>query len=120
MQELNLCQYCIQNLPKIPAGDTVLADRGFYYDTPSYPNVTAQVTPHFLTGWDQFESKEISCDLVTCRLRWSSEAVFSRVTDHSGLTDVIPYSYFSIVGAMIEWGHAHANLMQLLNKPNNY
>ena len=107
-------------LAKIPAGGTVLADRGFYYDAPSYPNVNAQVTPHFLTGRDQFESKEISCDLVTCRLRWSSEAVFSRVTDHSALTDVIPYSYFSIMGAMIEWGHAHANLMQPFNKPKNY
>ena len=107
-------------LAKIPVGSTVLADRGFYFDAPSYPNVNAQVTPHFLTGREQFESSEIICDLVTCRLRWSSEAVFSRVTDHNALTDVIPYSYFSIMGAMIEWGHAHANLMQPFNKPPNY
>lgn len=107
-------------LAKLPIGSTVLADRGFYYDAPSYPNVNAQVTPHFLTGRDQFESNEISCDLVTCRLRWSSEAVFSRVTDHNALTDVIPYSYFPILSAMIEWGHAHANLMQPFNKPPNY
>ena len=83
-------------LAKLPIGSTVLADRGFYFDAPSYPNVNAQVTPHFLTGRDQFESSEISSDLVTCRLRWSSEAVFSRVTDHNALTDVIPYSYFSV------------------------
>ena len=107
-------------LAKIPVGSTVLADRGFYFDAPSYPNVNAQVTPHLLTGREQFESSEISCDLVTCRLRWSSEAVFSRVTDHNALTDVIPYSYFSIMGAMIEWGHAHANLMQPFYKPPNY
>ena len=107
-------------LAKIPVGGTVLADRGFYFDAPSYPNVNAQVTPHFLTGREQFESSEISSDLVTCRLRWSSEAVFSRVTDHNALTDVIPYSYFSIMTAMIEWGHAHANLMQPFNKPSNY
>ena len=107
-------------LAKIPVGGTVLADRGFYFDAPSYPNVNAQVTPHFLSGRDQFESKEISSDLITCRLRWSSEAVFSRVTDHNALTDVIPYSYFSIMSAMIEWGHAHANLMQPFNQPPNY
>ena len=47
-------------LAKIPSGSTVLADRGFYFDAPSYPNVNAQVTPHFLTGRDQFESSEIS------------------------------------------------------------
>lgn len=107
-------------LAKIPVGGTVLADRGFYFDAPSYPNVNAQVTPHFITGRDQFESNEISSDLVTCRLRWSSEAVFSRVTDHNALTDVIPFSYFPIMGAMIEWGHAHANLMQPFNNPPNY
>ena len=107
-------------LEKLPIGTTVLADRGFYFDAPSYPNVDAQVTPHFLTGRDQFESSEISSDLVTCKLRWSSEAVFSRVTDHNALTDVIPYSYFSIMGAMIEWSHAHANLMQPFNNPTNY
>lgn len=66
-------------LAKISVGSTVLADRGFYFDAPSYPNVNAQVTPHFLTGRDQFESSEISCDSVTCRLRWSSETIFSRV-----------------------------------------
>jgi hypothetical protein len=107
-------------LAKIPVGGTVLADRGFYFDAPSYPNVNAQVTPHFITGRDQFESNEISSDLITCRLRWSSEAVFSRVTDHNALTDVIPFSYFPIMGAMIEWGHAHANLMQPFNSPPNY
>lgn len=107
-------------LAKIPVGGTVLADRGFYFDAPSYPNVNGQVTPHFITGRDQFESNEISSDLVTCRLRWSSEAVFSRITDHNALTDVIPFSYFPIMGAMIEWGHAHANLMQPFNNPINY
>lgn len=107
-------------LAKIPVGGTVLADRDFYFDAPSYPNVNAQVTPHFLTGRDQFESNEISSDLITCRLRWSSEAIFSRVTDYNALTDVIPFSYFPILGAMIEWGHAHANLMQPFDNSTNY
>ena len=107
-------------LAKLPICSTVLADRGFYFDAPSYPNVNAQVTPHFLSGQNQFESSEIDCDLITCRLRWSSEAVFSRETDHNALTDVIPYSYFPILSAMIEWGHAHANMMQPFNKPPDY
>ena len=107
-------------LAKLPICCTVLADRGFYFDAPSYPNVNAQITPHFLSGRNQFESSEIDCDLITCRLRWSSEAVFSRETDHNALTDVIPYSYFPILSAMIEWGHAHANMMQPFNKPPDY
>lgn len=73
-----------------------------------------------MAGRDQCESNEISRDLITCRLRWSSEAVFSRVTDHESLTDVIPYSYFSILSSAIHWGHAHANLMQPFNVPVDY
>jgi hypothetical protein len=107
-------------LAKIPPGFTVLADRGFYFDAPSYPNVNAQITPHFLTSREQFESDEISRDLITCRLRWSSEAIFSRVTDHEVLTDVIPFSHLSILASAIHWGHAHANLMQPFNSPVNY
>jgi hypothetical protein len=110
----------LTRLAKIPVGYTVLADRGFYYDAPSYPNVNAQITPHFITGRDQFEVDEISKDLITCRLRWSSEALFSRVTDQEALTDVIPNDYFTTVEAMIKWGHAHANLMQPFNKPMDY
>lgn len=107
-------------LAKLIIDRTVLADRGFYFDAPSYPNVNAQVTPHFLSGRNQFESSEIDCDLVTCRLRWSSEAVFSRVTDHNALTDVIPFNYFPILSAMIEWEHAHANMMHPFNKLPDY
>ena len=47
---------------KISVGGTVLAGRGFYFDAPSHPNVNAQVTPHFLSGRDQFESNGISSD----------------------------------------------------------
>ena len=110
----------LTRLAKIPVGYTVLADRGFYYDAPSYPNVNAQITPHFITGRDQFEVDKISNDSVTCRLRWSSEALFSRVTDQEALTDVIPYDYFTTVESIIKWGHAHSNLMQPFNNPTDY
>ena len=38
--------YLMTRPEKIPSGFTVLADRGFYFDAPSYPNVNA----HFLTS----------------------------------------------------------------------
>ena len=107
-------------LAKIPPGYTVLVDRGFYFDAPSYPNVNAQITPHFLTSREQFESDEVSRDSITCRLRWSSEAIFSRVTDHEVLTDVVLFSHFSILASAIHWRHSHANLMQPFNSPVNY
>lgn len=69
----NMPQYLLTRLAKIPPGLTVLADRGFYFDEPSYPNVNAQVTSHFLTCREQTESDEVSRDLTTCRLRWSSD-----------------------------------------------
>ena len=116
----NVPPYLMTRLAKIPPGYTVLVDRGFYFDAPSYPNVNAQITPHFLTSREQFESDEVSRDSITCRLRWSSEAIFSRVTDHEVLTDVVLFSHFSILASAIHWGHAHANLMQPFNSPVNY
>ena len=36
----------LTRLAKIPIEGTVLADRGFYFDAPNYPNVNALTLPH--------------------------------------------------------------------------
>jgi len=104
-------------LAKLPLGRLVLADRGFYRDAVLYPNFNAHLTPHFLSGRDQFSAGEIISDRRICQLRYTAETSFSRVTDTSGLQDVIPRSFFSLMQDMCDWGHAHMNLCKPLKAP---
>ena len=53
-------------------------------------------------------------------MRYSSEAVFSRVTDEADLVDVIPTGYNHIINDMWDWGHAAANIRQPFRKPSDW
>jgi hypothetical protein len=97
-------------LKKYPPGWKMLADRGFSGTAHYYPNFNAQLTPSFLSGREQFTTFETENDNVVCRLRYSAEVAFSRVTNEVSLQDVIPYSFFSTVDAMNHWGHANINI----------
>jgi hypothetical protein len=107
-------------LGKIPAGWYILADRGFKDDAYLYPNFNHHLTPHFIQGREQFESAETQTDRIICKLRYTCEVAFSRVTDERALRDVIFYPFFSIVDHMVDWGHANNNLKQPLQKPKDY
>lgn len=65
-------------LRKIPAGWSVLADRGFANDARLYPNLNAHITPHFLRPRQrtQFESAEVGNDQELSMLRYTSETIF--------------------------------------------
>jgi hypothetical protein len=99
---------------KFPRGWRMLADRGFRGTAMYYPNLNAQLTPHFLSGRLQFTSEEVASDYDLCKLRYTCEVIFSRVTNVKGLRDVIPYSRFAHVSDMLHWGHARINLGQPL------
>ena len=107
-------------LGKIPAGWSILADRGFKDDAYLYPNFNHHLTPHFIQGREQFESAETQTDRIICKLRYTCEVAFSRVTDERALRDVIFFPFFSIVDHMVDWGHANNNLKQPLQKPSDY
>ncbi len=55
-------------LAKIPTGYSNLADRGFASCAMYYPNLNAQITPHFLAGREQFYQEEISVDRLKCQV----------------------------------------------------
>jgi hypothetical protein len=109
-------------LSKIPAGKTTLADRGFANCTMYYPNLNAQITPNFLAGREQFSAEEVSSDRVKCQLRYTSETVFSRVTDITALHDRVSRGHFSNLHHIVDWAQGHANLCQPLQRPgrDNY
>ena len=73
-----------------------------------------QITPKFLSGRGQFTAEEVSADRTICKLRYTCEVAFSRVTDSDGLKDVIPASFYGMLDAMNHWGHANVNICRPL------
>ena len=104
-------------LAKIPAGRTVLADRGFSKDAFLYPNFKIHLTP-FLARREQSTSTEVQEDRRKCEVRYTSETAFSRVTKTNGLRDSIPRSLFAIMDDMSDWGHAYINLCAPMQTPS--
>ena len=97
-------------LKKCPRGWFMLSDRGFFDTARFYPNMNHQKTPKFLSGRDQFTAGEVSVDRRICKLRYTCEVAFARVTKTRGLRDVISNDFFSLIDAMNHWGHATINL----------
>jgi hypothetical protein len=77
------------------------------------------LTPHFLQPKkrDQFDSKEVAADQEMSMLRYTSETVFSRLTDEKILTDVVPRSVFSIFTHAYDWACGAANLCKPFSHP---
>ena len=101
-------------LAKIPAGWLCLSDRGFAGTARYYPHCIQQLTPKFKAGRRQFSESEIKTDMDICKLRYTCEVAFSRVTTVKALKDRIPYWYFNDLDSMNHWGHAKVNLMRPL------
>ena len=97
-------------LKKCPPGWRMLSDRGFAGTASYYPNFNAQLTPAFLKGRDRKTGGEVVSDHEICKLRYTCEVAFSRVTVEASLQDVIPYWFIPSLDALNHWGHAHANL----------
>ena len=116
VSEKRLVELWGPRLKKVPPGWTMLSDRGFAGTARYYPNFNTQLTPKFLSGRLQFEAEEVSADWRICKLRYTCEVAFSRVTNERGLKDVIPYPFFKLLNAMNHWGHANINLLKPLMK----
>ena len=105
---------------KIPPGWYLLADRGFADDTMKYKNLNSILSPCFLEGRKQFTIEEIKKDIPLCKLRYSSECIFSRVTDLKICSDTVAVNNFHIFNEAVAWGHARNNLQQPYYAPSNY
>ena len=96
----------------------MLFDRKLFDTARYYPNMNHQKTPKFLSGRDQFTEGEVSADRRICKLRYTCEVAFSRVTKTKGLRDVISNESFPLLDCMNDWAHATVNLDRPLMKIN--
>lgn len=110
VSEKKLVELWGPRLRKCPRGWHMLSDRGFFDTARFYPNMNHQKTPKFLSGRDQFTEDEVTADRRICKLRYTCEVAFSRVTKTQGLRDVIGNDFFPFLDAMNHWGHATVNL----------
>ena len=102
-------------LAKIPDGYEQLGDKGFAGIERYMPFMNKTRTPLILRTKDvkQYDVEEIvgkggKKDL--CRMRYTSEVSFTRMTAMNGLKDVRPYSNIRYLPYMHEWGYAMMNL----------
>ena len=116
VSEKRLVELWGPRLKKCPRGWFMLSDRGFFDTARYYPNMNHQKTPKFLSGRDQFTEGEVSADRQICKLRYSCEVAFSRVTKTKGLRDTISSDFFPLLDVMNDWGHATINLDRPLIK----
>ena len=105
---------------KIPPGWCILADRSFRHDASKLPNINPIVYPTLVKGRDQFEIEEVIEDIDLCRLRYTSEVLFSRVTDSGILRGIIPVHRLPFIIDQFNYAYGHANLMQPLAYPENW
>lgn len=91
-------------------------DRGFFGTARCYPYLNTQLTPKFLAGRNQFTAAELLDDMRICRLRYTCEVAFSRLTNEACLKDVVDWSMLWYLGAMVHWGHANVNLRKPLQQ----
>ena len=107
-------------LGNIPLGTVVLAGRGFAFDFIKYPNCNKMLTPHFLLGRTQFSKYENQTDKITCKLRYTCETNYSRITDTKSLQGIITYDKFPYLQHCHNWAHARCNLQKPLRNPIDF
>ena len=105
----------------VPLSYLVSADKGFDGTGSLYPNYNLVIHPAFLTGGDgaQFTTKLIDWNRKACKLRYTSEVVYSRFKQYSGLGGIVPRQHFPYLRDMWAWGHGMANYYNCLQVPAN-
>ena len=105
----------------IPPGYYVLADRGFARCSSCFPNYSAVLCPSFVLKREQFELEEVKDNISICRLRYSSEVFFSRVTDFAVMKGVLELNDIKHFNAHLAFNHAMNNIAYApLSKPDNW
>lgn len=107
-------------LAKFPVGFSLSGDKGFHRDAASLPNQNLIHTPVRLDGRKQNTRGESEHGRRVKKNRYTSEVVYSRVTDVSILCDIVPRERMRYLGHAWNWAHGRANLQQPLLKPLNW
>jgi hypothetical protein len=108
-------------LTMIPKGWHVLADKGFTPTSRVFPYMNWVLTPQRIAGRKEAGKRkhrgEIRNDRAKCKLRYTCEVAFARVTLEECLRDVVPYELFRILPHAQAWAHAMNNLAAPLSGP---
>ena len=89
----------------------VHAIRPWLFDTARFnSNMNYRKTPKFPSGREQFTEEDVLSDRRICKLRYTCEVAFSRVTKTRGLWDVISNDFSLHLDVINHWGHATINL----------
>jgi hypothetical protein len=118
--EVNSVSQLPMRLLKVPAGTTVLADRGFAEDAILYPNLNSHITPAFLKGQTQFELDQVMSDKCIKELRYTSEVLYARVTCTKLLKDSVSFNRLHMLDPALRWGLGSANLCSPLRPSQEY
>jgi hypothetical protein len=109
-------------LAKIGPNMAILADKGFIDTNRDYPFFNRNRCPRSMRGCKSKQQEpedhlRQKGDRAICRLRYTSEVVFSFTTLLASLQDVIDYENIKYLPHLHAWGHAHANLRGPLRMP---
>ena len=104
---------------KLPPDWEGLADKGFQGVNRLMPNFNQVRCPKILMKRQekQCDSEELSYKGECCRLRHTSEAVFSFFENVGMLKDGVPYHNIKLIPYALEWGCGTINLQKHLRKP---
>jgi len=106
-------------LSMIPKKWRILADKGFTYVTRHFPNFNAIDTPARLgkRKYGRYSEEEGKSNKKKCKLRYTCEVYFARVTEEEVLKDRISYHNFAVLPHVHAWAHAAGNLREPLARP---
>ena len=109
-----------RRLAKIPKGYVVVGDKGFSEVSEFYPNYNNSIHPHFINKRKQFPKEEVEQDFSLCRLRYVSEAHFSRLTRFDSISGTVRQEYKTHLQNIVWWASGMANLCQPYTYCSNY
>ena len=111
-REQRLLPIVWQRLAKIPGSISLLNDKGFAGTERYYPNLNRMKTPPVMRARKvkQYHQSELKPKADLCRLRYTCEVVFARVTEQDLFKDKIPYYNLKSLTYGIEWAYMHIKI----------
>lgn len=87
-----------------PKGKCILADKGFGNTAIGYTNFNTTLHPSFLTN-KQFNLGEVHHNIKISKKRYTSEVVYSRVTNTKKLAGILQREHMQFFDKLADWAH---------------
>lgn len=92
-----------------PKGKCILGDKGFDNTAIGYTNFNTTLHPSFLTN-KQFNLGEVHHNIKISKKRYTSEVVYSRVTNTKKLAGILQREHMKFFDELAGWAHGLANI----------